>query len=399
MAWRNVWRNTRRSVVTIAAMTLSLWVLILYSGLIEGYIQGMERDIVELEIGDLQITTEAYRDDPSLFERIEDPDTIVAALEAQGMHASPRLLGGGLGAAGEQSAALSLRGVDPVKEAATLGIDTHLMRGTWLSADDPKGVVIGRRLAKGLSADLGSELVVLSQGADGSMANDLFHVVGVLAPVSDGTDRTGVFLTDTAFREMMVVDGGAHQIIASRPEGMALAEAGELARSAAPGLLARTWAEMMPEMAQMLETSRAAIVFVFLIVYLAVAILILNAVLMAVFERVREFGVMKAIGVPPSSVLAMILLETAIQAAVATVAATLLALPGIWYLTEHGLDMSMVGGTSVMGMAMRQIWYGIFTPVSLGLPIGMLWFLSLIAALYPAIRAATLAPLDAMRHT
>src|SRR5215831_7847225 len=99
MAWRNVWRNRRRSIVTMAAMTLALCVEVLYSGLVTGYLRGMEGDVLDLEVGDLQVFAEDYLDKPSLYTAIKDPDTLLAQLDERRYPASARLLGGGLAAA------------------------------------------------------------------------------------------------------------------------------------------------------------------------------------------------------------------------------------------------------------------------------------------------------------
>ena len=204
IAWRNLWRRSRRTVVTIGAMTLALLVLILYSGLVEGYLRDMERNILDLEFGDVQAYAGDYRDRPSIYTLIEDPEALLESLESQGYRATARLLGGGLVAAGDSSAGAAFRGVDLARDPEVSEIYQHVSRGEWLEAADPKGVVLGRRLALTLDVDVGDELVFLSQATDGSMANDLFEVRGILLSVGDATDRAGVFLTAEAFREFFV---------------------------------------------------------------------------------------------------------------------------------------------------------------------------------------------------
>lgn len=395
MAWRNVWRNTRRSVVTIGAMTFALWVMILYSGMVEGYLRSMEESILELEVGDLQVHRTGYLDNPTLWDVVERTDEAVASLESQGFKAAPRWLGGGLGASGEASAGVSIRGIDVARDASVLSVSEHLTRGTWLDPSDPHGVVVGRRLAKSLAADIGAELLVLSQAIDGSTANDLYTVRGILGPVSDGTDRTAVFMTGPAFQDLMSMGTDAHQIIARRPDGVELADAAAMAQAALPQLDVRSWEKLMPMIASMLESSRAMIVFVFLIVYLAIGILILNAVLMAVYERIREFGVLKAIGVGPWSVLGLILTETAIQVGIAVSLGVLFAVPGVWFMTNVGINM---GAMSVMGVMLQENWLGVYGPEQFIVSIGVLLVIVFPAALVPAIKAARLEPVDAMRY-
>ena len=158
MAWRNLSRHRRRSVVTIAAMTLALFVLVLYSGLLEGYLRNMEGNILDLEVGDVQVHAGDYLNRPSIYTRIEEPETLLAELDSAGVLATARLLGGGLVAGGDSSAGASFRGIDVERDARVSRIGEHVSRGAWLDAAEPRGVVLGRRLAQTLDVELGDEL-------------------------------------------------------------------------------------------------------------------------------------------------------------------------------------------------------------------------------------------------
>jgi ABC-type lipoprotein release transport system permease subunit len=398
MAWRNLWRHGRRTIVTIGAMTLALLVLILYSGLVEGYLQSMERNILDLEVGDVQAHADDYLNRPSIYTLIEEPEALLDLLESQGYRATARLLGGGLVAARDSSAGASLRGIDIVRDARVSQIYQHVSQGEWLDAEDPKGVVLGRRLAQTLDVGPGDELVLLSQATDGSMANDLFEVRGVLQSVGDATDRAGVFLTAEAFREFFVLADGAHQIILRRSGDQSLEEVAAAIRAAAPELDVKTWRELMPTMASIMDSTRAMVQVIFFVVYVVIAILVLNAMLMAVFERIREFGVMKAIGVMPATVLQLIVAESAFQTAIAIALGLVLSIPGLWYLTNYGIDTGALGGISFMGVAFNQIWYAIVTPYTIVGPVAALIIMVTLAVLYPALKAVRIGPLEAMRH-
>ena len=216
MAWRNLWRNWRRSGITVAAMTLALIVELLYSGLVTGMVSGMEDDVTEIELGDLQIIKQGYFSKPSLYETVTDHERILTALDEAGYAAAPRLFSGGLAASGEASSGVAFVGLDPVRDARTLALSTAVGEGEWLSPDlddgtndDPLGVVIGKGLSRTLGAGLGDEVVVLSQAADGSMANELCHVRGILKSVAASMDRGTILMPESTFRELMVLpDGG-----------------------------------------------------------------------------------------------------------------------------------------------------------------------------------------------
>jgi ABC-type lipoprotein release transport system permease subunit len=398
MAWRNVWRNRRRTLVTVAAMTLALWVMILYAGLVEGYLQGMEHNILDLEVGDMQVFAGDYRNNPSICTRIGEPDTLLAPLDQAGFPSTPRLLAFGMAAADESSAGVSFRGVDVERDARVSLIHEQIARGSWLDPGDPTGVVLGRRLAKTLGVKPGSELIVLTQGADGSMAYDRYTVRGVLRGISEATDRSGIFMTAAAFRELLVVHNGVHQIIVRRPADLELPAAAARVESLAGEFDVQTWRELLPTLASLMDSTRGMMITMFFIVYIAIGILILNAMLMAVFERVREFGGLKALGVGPFDVLRLIAVESAIQTGLAILVGVSLAVPSIIYLSRTGLDLGRFGDFSVMGIAMDPVWRAVVTTGVFSGPIVTLVLIVSAAVIYPAVKAAVIDPVRAMHH-
>jgi len=431
MAWRNVWRNYRRSAITITAMTIALVVELLYSGLITGLMIGMEEDAIGLDTGDIQISAPTDSKKPSLFEVVEDHEAIIEQVVAhEGFRATPRLFTGCLAASGDFSVGASVIGVDPVRDAKVLEISQYVGKGTWLDDGDPLGIVVGRGLARTLDLDLGSEVVVLSQAADGSMANELLKVRGILMTVAASLDRSAIMMTETTFRELMVLPKGAHKIIIRRPTGSDLVASGDLVRKLVDlppaaeqnavelearvhaltypnepplevptyAVAVKTWKESNPTLAGYIESAQGLVGVIYLIIYLAVAILILNAMMMAVFERIREFGVLKAIGYGPVKVASLMIFEGLFQAAVACVVGIILAAPLMWYLSTHGIDAGAIGGMEMAGLTMPAIWKSYYAVETSSMPIVALFFIVLAAVLYPAIKAARISPVEAMHH-
>ena len=398
MAWRNVWRNRRRSLVTVAATTLAFTVMILYSSLVQGYLGAMERNLLDLELGDVQVHAPEYRDDASLYSSIPESAELLRVFDERGYPASARLLGFGLGASDESSAGVQIHGLDVVRDAEVSLIAERVREGAWLDPDDPYGVVIGTQLARTLVIGEGDELILLSQASDGSMANDLFVVRGVLLGVGEGVDRAGVFMTEEAFRRFFVFPTGAHEIVLRRPADMELEPFAAQVRELAPGERVETWRELSPTLASMLDSARGVMVMVFLIVYIAIGILILNAMLMAVFERIREFGVLKAIGYSPMQVLLIIFGETAVQTGLAILVGLTLAVPGLWYMVHVGIDMGRLGGMAMMGVVLDPIWRGVVEPGVFTGPLFTLLAIVAVATLYPAAKAAWISPIRAIQH-
>ena len=398
MAWRNIGRNRRRTVVTVGAMAFGLYAMVIWFGMLQGMLNDMEATVVEVELGDLQIHAPTYLDDPSLYTDIDDVDALLSRLEAAGFRASARLVGAGLAAAHDSAAGASLRGIDVQGNAGVSVISTRLAEGAWLDDDDPAGVVVGRRLARTLDLAVGDELVVLSQTTDGAIANDLYAVRGILDSVSDGIDRSAVFLTDAAFRELFVMPTGAHEIVLRKPDDLELTAALEAAQVLAPDLDTQSWRSLVPTLATYLDSARQMMGIVSAIIYIVIAILILNAMLMAVFERIREFGVLKALGVEPRQVLSLIFVESALQTGLALAIGLALSLPTLWYLVEYGIDTGALGGVSVIGATFATVWQAAVSPATFVTPSMTLILLVLLAVIYPALKAARISPVEAMRH-
>ena len=398
MAWRNVWRNRRRSLTTISAMSFALLMMLLLSGLFEGMLLTMEKDIVELEVGDIQIFAGDYRVNPSIYTRIQEPDGVLGPLDDAGFPASDRLLAFGLAASDESSAGASFRGVDVARDARVSRVYREIETGHWLDPADPMGVVIGKGLSRSLSVKVGGEILVLSQAADGTMAYELYRARGVLKSVGAAVDRTAVFMNQATFRELMAVPDGVHQIIVRRPEGLELPAAQIQVSALASPLEVMTWRSLLPTLASYLDSARGMVGFIFFIFSLAIGILLLNSMLMAVFERIREFGVLKAIGVGPLSVMGLILAETAIQTGIALFCGVALSLPGLFYLSTAGVNIAAMASVSMMGASFSPVWKALFTPSIFSAPISVLLVVVVVAVLYPAMKAAWIQPIAAMEH-
>ena len=400
MASRNVIRNWRRTLVTTLAMGFAGFIMILFASLTEGLLYTSERNAVAMNLGDMQIHAEGYRDDPDLYKRIDNASDLVKRLQQAGFHAAQRVYGFGLAAAGSASAGVQLRGIDLTNEATVTQIHKHVMQGNWLADTDPKGVVIGKKLGRTLNVKPGDEVVIIGQAADGSMANDLYTVRGILKSIGEEVDRAGFFMVERAFRELMVLPQGAHEITVMRPDrSRDLESATTQVAALAPGHETLHWRSLRPVIARILDLADAQTIVMVLITYVAVAMIVLNAMLMSVFERIRELGVMKAIGVTPWQILLLVYVETMAQVTVASI----IALSSGWsvarYFQNNGIDLSAIAGsTSFGGVAIDPIWYAYVTKEAVIIPIVFLFIIAAAAVIYPAIKAAVIRPVKAIYY-
>jgi ABC-type lipoprotein release transport system permease subunit len=289
-------------------------------------------------------------------------------------------------------------GVDVARDQGVSRVAREVARGRWLDPGDEKGVVIGARLARTLGLEPGGELLLLVNAADGSMANELYRVRGVLRSMGEAIDRGGVFMTAPAWRQLLVVPDGVHQIIVRRPPGVGLEPARATVARLAPRLDVRSWPQILPTVASIMDTQRASLVMLYVIVYAAVGIVLLNAMMMAVFERIRELGVLKAVGMKPGAVFALVAVEGAWQTLVALAAGLVVALPILWRLTTHGIDLAKLGGLHYQGIAFDSAWRAQLDGATVRGPITTLVVVVALALLFPAWKAARLQPVDAMRY-
>ncbi|MBN2344619.1 MAG: ABC transporter permease [Deltaproteobacteria bacterium] len=401
LAWRNIWRNKRRSVVTIAAMSLALFAMVQYSGFMRGYQIDLENSAVAVEMGNIQIHAADYPSNPSLYKLLNHPNELVRRIEAENAacDASARLLGSGLVASEHNSAAAQFRGIDVHNDKRVSDIYKRIKFGKWLSPDAPGGVVIGEQLARILGVKVGDELVFLSQAYDGSTANSLFTVRGIIANAGSSVDRAGVFINRHALADFFSMENTAHQIIvrnrSDRPDSTIAARI----RKITSGASVQTWTEIAPELASMIKYMGSALFFMYIIVYIAIGIVVLNAMLMAVFERISEFGVLKAIGVGPLGVFRIILTETFLMLCCSIVGAATFSVPIGYWLATRGIDFSkQMDSVSVSGVGVNPIMKAVFDAHTVAAPVVVMSIIVFVAVLYPGLKAALIQPVNAIRH-
>lgn len=399
-ASRNVLRNWHRTLVTTLAMAFACMIMVVYGTLVEGMIKGSERNAVILNVADIQIHAKGYRDDPDIYNSIENAEVLLEKIRSLKFHAAARQFGFGLLAAENNSSGVQLRGIDLVYEPQVTELHKHVLSGQWLDKHDTYGVVIGKKLARLLDVSIGGELVFIGQTADGLMANELFKVRGILKSVSASIDNASVLMSTETLAELLHLPDTAHEIVVMRKDRNADLElARKQVADIAEGYETLQWRELMPVIARFLDSSDAQTFIMLLFTYIAVATVILNAILMSVFERIHEFGIMKAIGVTPLQSVILIYIEVLLQTAVASV---LGLATGWWaadYFQTHGIDMSNIAGDfSFAGVALDPVWYAYVSVDALLDPVVYLFVIATLAVIYPAIKVAKIRAVDAIHY-
>lgn len=441
MAWRNLWRHGRRTAITATAMAVSIgFVLGLYCFTDGTYVQ-MSRIMVDDTTGHVILRHPGYPASRSLTKTVGDASARIAALDAlPGLRGvSYRLYGAALVAVGEKTVGAQLVGVEPARERARGA--TRLVAGRELGEAPAREIVLGAGLAHTLRAELGSEAVVVTQAADGSLGNELYTVVGIASSGAAMLDRAGAWVHVDDLRSLLVLPDQVHEIsLLAASEGArvddpavvglrqaALAAVGGVrpvpppapgaamtagstapttpgaapaTASAAPAAPeVATWWEAQPMLVKMLGMSDVSGYIVLGVVFGVAGMGVLNTMLMSVFERTRELGVMKALGTRPRFLVRLVLLES-LQLGLLSMAGGLV-LGGLLdlYLIRVGMRFSVSDGEgfSAAGVLFDPVVKGAFRGDRVVLTAASLLVVALLAALWPALRAAGLRPVEAMR--
>lgn len=402
IGWRNLWRNPRRTALTVTALAIGVVMLAFVISLM----LGMVRDLIErgtsLLLGHVQIHASGYRPERSIFDTIPgDGRELVNDVRADPdvLGAAPRVGGYGLVSAGEQSAGAELMGVAPELEADVSTLHRHLVGVAPARAEVLPGVgqiLIGDRLAGTLAVEPGAELVLLTQAADGSLGNDVYTIAGIFRTGVDLVDGGLVVMNIADLQELLVLEPQRIHEIAIRTADPRSAPqvAQRLARRfESRGVEVAAWPNLAPEISAYVAMTDGWMWIMYLIVLSLATIAILNTMLMAVFERFREFGVLSAIGMRPLHIVLLVAVEVAALACVSLIAAVVLGTPILHWLVHSGIDLrSLTEGFTLSGVPIDPILRGAWASSRFATSAVLLIAFALIAGLYPAIRAARVDP-------
>lgn len=398
IAWRNIWRNGKRTSITVAAVGLNTAVLIATFALIEGMTGQMINSATQLIVGDGQVHAQGYLEDRSIYNAIADPKKVMTAAQKAGLRAAPRSFGIGLVSSGAKSAGASFWGVDPKAEKSSFKLPQKISEGSFL-ADNPRAeVVLGRKIAKSLHVKIGSELVAVVQAADGSLGNELLTVIGILSAVGDEIDRAAIIMHAVDFEALFVSNGRIHEIALNSFEREPIADLSNRIGPLGKNHVVHTWRQILPILSDMLILNDTASLLFAIIFFLAAGLGVMNTMLMATHDRIREFGVLKALGTPPWRIILDVAAEALMLGIVATFIGTLIGVGASIYLQQVGIDLRLTGDLSVSfgGVAMEPVWRAVLSFPDVMRSVTLMLLTCVLASLYPAIRASRLDPAIAM---
>ena len=398
IAFRNTFRQKRRTILTGLAMVVGFTLLSLTIGLSDGAYGNIITMFTRNRIGHIQVHREGYLDKPSLYKTIDDLSAVGEVIQSTaGVEAwTPRVYGAGLGSVGEKSTAIQIIGVDVARETEATRFDQKVVEGNTLAETRSQEAVIGKGLAKIVAATVGSEIVIVSQGADGSIANDVYKIVGIVESGDDATDRVGCYLHIEDAQELLVLNGRVHEIVVIVSN---INQVDKITRAIEtqlndPTLDVAPWQVVAKSFYRAMQTDQQGDAIARLVIMLIVAIGVLNTVLMSVLERTREYGVLKAVGTKPVQVFWLVVCEVVIIALASICVGAILGALVNYLLSIYGITYPEE--ITYGGMKLKTL-YAVVNVRCLVIPAITVLVSAAIVSLFPAIKAAQIMPAKAMR--
>jgi ABC-type lipoprotein release transport system permease subunit len=403
LAWRNIWRNPRRTVIIMVAVIIGVWTMIALTSLMRGMVTDMFENGISTLTGDIKIYPAGYHDDPSIEYRIDDPDSVmstIAKILSPDSKYAARVRVNAIASNARHSIGLSLVGIDPEQEKGVSFIGNGVVDGRMISEDDNNAIVIGQALLEKFDTRIGRKLILMSQDSQNEIASRAYKIVGVFRAKLASTEKQFVFVSKSSVQAMLRIDNGVSEIsivtgVHEKSEPVA-EHIGAALNDV--GLEIYTWKDLLPMLKSYMEIFDGFVVLWYLVIFVALAFGIVNTMLMAVFERMREFGLLKALGMKPGLILRSVLIESGIILIMGVFVGNLLALGSVMIIAATGIDLSALAtGLEYVGVSSiiypEIVWKDVF------LANGVILVLGLAVSTYPAVKASRITPIEAMAHT
>ena len=399
LSWRNLWRNPTRTNVTILAVSLCIAVLIIFQSMIVGLIEKAKFTTTNLVIGEVQVHAEGYLDDRSIYKSLQNTEEIHLIAKENNIGLVERSYGFGLISSGTKSAGTQFWGINPESELRHFDFANHIDKGNFLTNTSLKKIVLGRKLASSIAADIGTELVVFVQGADGSLGNELFYVAGILKNMADNVDRGAAMILREDFDILFSANNLIHEIALNSKGRFESEEIQKLLSARTADVDVETWQQLMPTIALLTEKMSVFMrTFFSLIFGIAASLGVMNTMIMSTYDRMREFGIIRAIGTTPWRILKQVSLEAILLTTIASVIGVVVGLSVALYFQKYGFDVSGGGNMSFGGVVMDPVWRASVSVGIVLLPVVLLMLVSIVASIYPASIAARIKPVEAIHY-
>ena len=401
LAWRNIFRNKRRTLIAATAIGIGLTALIFIDAFMIGMAETMVRTATASFLGDAQIHRAGFRDEQEASMTIQEIDKVTASLAEETIvqHSTKRVLVSGMITSPANVSAINLVGVHPPTEKFLSLIDDAITEGVYFEADNNRDVVIGTKLAEILEIGIGDRVVVtVAQAETGELSQEMFRVSGIYYFADEGMNSGMAFVQIQKAQEMLAIGNNVHEI-AIKFTAIAYAQDSTLPfwdTYSEHGNEALSWTELMSQLMVILEMTTYSKYIMGVVLFGVVIFGIINTLFMSLYERMFEFGVLRAVGTRPFGMARVILFEAGALAIVSIGVGAILGFLVTTVLAHIGIDYT---GIEMMGVTMQEFIRPVITVEQfIFYPIWVFVF-TIIAGLYPAWHVAKMSPVDAMRRS
>lgn len=402
LAWRNIWRHRRRTVIIVLAMGLSLSMMMFYDGLIDGFNQAIAGNAVRVLGGNIQVHAEGYRekvDSNPLLPLTDDSAILQAALtQPDVIAASRRIQTGGLVSNSEGAFPMTIIGIEPEAEAPVSLIAEHIVDGRFLESTDEDSILIGKGLADALALNIGDRITMVGSDIHKQNRQRTMTVIGIYDIGIPSMEKATLYISLTEAQSLFSLNGQSTEVqITLKKVGTESKVVAALA-SALPGYEVESWANNYPELGNAVGRKNIVMDIFSVIIVMIAGIGILNLLMMAIYERTREIGLLGAMGLKPGQIATTFILEGILIGVVGVIAGVAMGLAINISLMQVGMDYSQFAGiTDYMALISGRVYPTLGVSKLFGRAVIML-VIAALAALIPAMIASRREPSEALHH-
>lgn len=402
IAWRNVWRQRRRTLLIAGAMGAMMALLVFYDGLIGGFEQAIYGNAIQLLGGNIQVHAPGYGDTlgskPLL--PLTDPDVVVQAAESrlEVVAASKRIVTGGLVTNREGAFAVSIIGIETEKEADITPVAENITKGRYLNPDDGDLIVIGQGLATAMGIDVGDRITMVGNSRNGQNRQRTMTVVGIYDVGVPSVEKAMIYMSLAEAQSLFGLNGQVTEIVVSLKQIGQEAAVINAINGSVSGYEVETWESSFPELKQTMDMKTGVMSYMGVFMLSIAAIGILNLLMMAVFERTREIGIVGALGLKPREITVLFLLEGTLIGVMGAVIGAVLGTTVNGIFSVVGLDYSQFANLTEYTALISGSIYTQLVPLKVLQHAITVAVIATLAAVFPAIQASQREPAEALHY-
>ncbi len=387
----------------MTAVVIGVWAMIFLGALMRGISAQMVKNGIATLTGHVQIHHRNYREDPVIENSMHEPEVvegILARYLPPDARWSARVRVDAIANNARHSSGLTLVGIDPEQEAGISFIGEAVVSGEYLAAGDEVGIIVGQALIDKFETKLGRKLVIMSQDTGRDIASRAFRIRGIFRAEMEATEKQFVFVTKSAAQKMLKLGKGISEVsILLDNDDDAESVADDLKGLLPPDSYdIETWRELLPLVTAVLTMYDWFIYIWYLVIFIAMGFGIVNTILMAVFERIREFGLFRALGMKPMWIIREVLTESFFLLTLGMIIGSGLGFLSVYALADSGIDLSALSeGLEFIGMS--RVIYPVIIMKDIVVANLVVLVLGIAVSAYPAIKAARFTPVEAMART